>query len=421
MGAASDPDRLRPQPLEVAVGVPFGHDTVEHPLPAAGSTGPDGALREALIRALDRPPCIVAFSGGRDSSALLALAVDVARQEQLAAPVAVTLRFHHAPEADESQWQELVVRHVGVPDWVRLEFDDELDFVGPWSQRALKRYGVLWPANAYVHLPMLEQASGGSLVDGVDGDSVFAWGYRPAVDLLFLRARPTRPALSNLRTMLLPGAARTTKLKPPSPIVPWLSVEADAEARQRIAKDSAGEPASYARRLAWYLGSRHAQMLLWSTNLLAEETRTMVVRPFLDPLFLAAWGRRTGHFGFRGRSAAMNELFGDLLPTAIIERTDKGMYWHYWGEASRQTARTWQGAGVDERYVNPQALGVAWASTDYPTPDHRSALLLQSAWLAGHDAKGHRATGHNATGHRATSAPGTAAREVHEKTLDSSG
>ena len=184
------------------------------------------------------------------------------------------------------------------------------------AQRALNRHGVLWPANGYVHLPMFAHASGGSLVDGVDGDSVFAWGYGPAVDLLFLRTRPTRPALSNLRTMLLPVRARTSRLEPQTPVVPWLTPEAEAETRRRIAKDSANEPVSYARRLAWYLG-RHAQMLLSTTSLLAEGTNTLVVRPFLDGLFLSAWGQQIGRTGFRGRTAAMKELFGDLLPPFI--------------------------------------------------------------------------------------------------------
>jgi Asparagine synthase len=380
--SSSDPDRLRPDPLELAAGLSFGHDTVEHPLPTTGTRDPLDALRRAVVTALERPPCVVAFSGGRDSSALLALATDVARREGLTSPVAVTLRFRNAPFADESDWQELVVRHIGVEEWVRLEFDDELDLVGPWSQRVLTRHGVLWPANAYVHLPMFEQVPGGSLIDGVDGDSVFAWGYEPAVNLLRLRSRPNRPAVSNLKTMVLPAAARARRLRPPASFLPWLTRSAEVEARNRIAEDSASEPVSYQRRLRWYLGSRHAQMLLWTTGLLAAETDTLVVRPFLDPHFLGAWGRHTGHFGHRGRTAAMGELFGDLLPSEIIGRQDKGMYWHYWGAASRDLARRWNGSGVDDRYVDRQALVEAWASTDYPTPDHRTALLLQSAWLA---------------------------------------
>ncbi len=83
-------------------------------------------------------------------------------------------------------------------------------------------------------------------------------------------------------------------------VVPWLTPEAEAETRRRIAKDSASEPVSYARRLAWYLGSRHAQMLLSTTSLLADETNTLVVRPFLNGLFLSAWGRQIGRTGFEG-------------------------------------------------------------------------------------------------------------------------
>jgi Asparagine synthase len=380
--SSSDPDRLRPDPLELAAGLPFGHDSVRHPLPASGASDPLDALRLAIVTALERPPCVLAFSGGRDSSALLALATDVARREQLRPPVAVTLRFRNAPLADESDWQELVVRHVGVQEWTRLEFDDELDLVGPWSQRVLTRHGVLWPANAYVHLPMFEQAPAGSLIDGVDGDSVFAWGYGPAMDLLLLRSRPNRPALSNLKTMLRPVRARARRLRPPPSFLPWLTPTAETDARDRIAQDSASEPVSYPRRLSWYLGSRHAQMLLWTTSLLAAETDTLVVRPFLDAHFLGAWGRHTGRFGHRGRTAAMGELFGDLLPPEIIGREDKGMYWHYWGGASRELAARWNGGGIDDRYVDREALIEAWASTEYPTPDHRTALLLQSAWLA---------------------------------------
>ena len=182
--------------------------------------------------------------------------------------------------------------------------------------------------------------------------------------------------------MLLPKPVRARRLRPRRPIVPWLTYAADTEARRQFASDSASEPMSYARKLGWYLASRHAQMLLWTTRLLAEETGTLVVRPFLDPLFLAAWAKHAGDFGFRGRTAAMTYLFGDLLPRAVVERADKGVYWHYWGDASRYVARMWRGEGVDVRYVDREGLAKAWASTEYPTPDHRSALLLQSAWLA---------------------------------------
>jgi len=54
--------------------------------------------------ALLRPPCVVAFSGGRDSSRLLAAAADLAAREDLAPPTAYTFRYPLDPAADESHW-----------------------------------------------------------------------------------------------------------------------------------------------------------------------------------------------------------------------------------------------------------------------------------------------------------------------------
>lgn len=378
----SDGTHLRPGPLEIASGVPFGVDGFPVLLSRVGRIGPREALRLSLLPALQRPPCVVAFSGGRDSSALLALAVDVARREGLPLPVAVTLRFPGEPAADESQWQEAVVHHLALQDWVRLEFADELDYVGPWARRVLREHGVLWPANTHVHLPVLEQARGGSLVDGVDGDSVFRWGFAGVSDLLRLRARPSRAALSNLRTRLSPPPTRRARLLGSGPFLSWLTPDADAEARRLLAADMASEPASYVKRLSWYVGSRHAGMLQWTTGLLARGTGTLLVRPFLDQVFLGAWAQETGSWGFRGRTAAMRQLFGDLLPSAVVERQDKAMFWHYWGAASRALAADWRGEGVDPSYVDHGLLRAAWASREYPTPDHRSALLLQSVLLA---------------------------------------
>lgn len=325
---------------------------------------------------------MVAFSGGRDSSGLLALAVDVARSEGLDLPVPVTLRFPHAPLANEDRWQELVVGHLGLNDWVRLYYGDELDYVGPWAQRAMAEHGILWPANWYVHMPSLELAGPGSLVDGVDGDSIFEWGHLEAVEWLRLRQWPSRRALANVKDMLRSRGQRRRRFLESGFNLPWLSAYAKAEATKLQAEDVASEPLWYNQRPAWYLGSRHAQMLQWATQLLAERTRTLVVRPFLDPLFLASWVKLTGRTGFAGRTAAMHHLFGDFLPSAALERRDKGMYWHYWGSHSRALAATWSGEGVDPCYVDHQALRRAWQSDEHPTPDHRSALLLQSVWLA---------------------------------------
>jgi hypothetical protein len=54
---------------------------------APGATA-RGVLEELISPALERPPCVIGFSGGRDSSSLLALATHLARREGLPMPVA---------------------------------------------------------------------------------------------------------------------------------------------------------------------------------------------------------------------------------------------------------------------------------------------------------------------------------------------
>ena len=140
---------------------------------------PVAALERAVTRALQRPPCLVSFSGGHDSSLVLAAAVRAARREQLPLPVPVTWRVTGAPAAEESAWQEAVVGALQVTDWIRLRADDDLDFVGPVAADVLRRHGLLHPANAYFHAPLLRQAAGGTLLTGAGGDQVLGRLHRP--------------------------------------------------------------------------------------------------------------------------------------------------------------------------------------------------------------------------------------------------
>src|SRR3954463_7149340 len=109
--------------LEIACGLPLA-PPVPVSLPRAGGD-PLAALEDVLREALLRPPCVIAFSGGRDSSALLAVATRLAAREGLQPPGAVTQPFPPLPETDESEWQELVARHIGLRDWVRIAHHDE--------------------------------------------------------------------------------------------------------------------------------------------------------------------------------------------------------------------------------------------------------------------------------------------------------
>ena len=66
---------------------------------------PREALDDAIRPALVDGPCYVTFSGGRDSSAVLAAATALARREGHALPVPVTRVYPDLPDTDESDWQ----------------------------------------------------------------------------------------------------------------------------------------------------------------------------------------------------------------------------------------------------------------------------------------------------------------------------
>ena len=104
---------------------------------------------------------------------MLAVAAHVARREGLPNPLPVTNRFPGVVETDETQWQERVIRHLELDDWLRLEWDDELDVLGPIATKVLRRHGILFPWNSFFHYPLLERAEGGSLLTGVGGDELF--------------------------------------------------------------------------------------------------------------------------------------------------------------------------------------------------------------------------------------------------------
>src|SRR4051794_21602991 len=106
------------RPLDVATGLVVG--AAAAPGLRGDEPGHDARheLHDAVARALQRPPCYLAFSGGRDSSLLLAVAVHVARERGLELPIALTARYPGHPDTVETKWQDMVARHVRLDDWV---------------------------------------------------------------------------------------------------------------------------------------------------------------------------------------------------------------------------------------------------------------------------------------------------------------
>ena len=345
-----------------------------------GST-PEQALEDALIPALQRTPCLVAYSGGRDSSALLAAATHVARRHGLSDPVPITFRFPQHPRTQETSWQELTVHHLGTSDWVILETELDLDVIGTAARPALRRHGLYWPPNAHSLLPLMRQAAGGSLITGNGGDELFS----PWVWLRVARIRaggmlPTRMDLRALALSFLPGAARRAAYERMSGFGPkWLTPAATRALRRRFATDLrfAG---SWRSELELYLSSRFREVAADTFRRFADDAGTTLVEPFFDSRYVLAVGHHAPPEGFKSRSEAMYVHFGKLLPDKVLQRSDKAVFTEVSaGASSRKFADAWDGSGVDPSVADPEMVRSVWRSE---RPSMQSLTMLQAAFLA---------------------------------------
>lgn len=382
MSSADFPDELRPGPLEVACGLMITPGRQPPALGRSAHVRPREALQEVIRPALLRPPCLVSFSGGRDSSAILATATALARREGLALPIPATHRFPAAPKSYEDRWQEDVIAHLGLPDWIRLSATDELDIVGPVAQAVLRRHGVLWPFNAHLHVPLFEHAAGGSLLTGVGGDELFGrrrWFV--ARDILSGRRRPRPRDLRTVGLALAPPAIRREVLRRRHEIRwPWLHAHVEDLVNRRRAAWSATAPVRWDAAVGWWWQSRIRRVVAGTLQLLATDAGTQVVQPFLEPTVLRAAASQFGARGPADRTAAMRAVFGDLLPERLLARKSKATFDHaFFAGHSRVLAAGWTGGGVDSALVDLDRVAVVWNAGQ---PDPRSFALMQAAWLA---------------------------------------
>lgn len=378
--AALLPDALRPQPLEVACGLVINTDPQCPPLGRA--TGrPRAAIEDAVRGALACPPCLVSFSGGRDSSAVLATAAAVARREGLALPIPATFRFPRAPATQEDAWQEDVLRHLGLADWVRITVFDELDTIGPVAQSVLRRHGVLWPFNAHLHVPLLERATGGSLLTGIGGDELLGpQRWHAAQNVLAGRVRPRPRHVRTVGLTLAPVAVRRAALARRHQIRwPWLHPDVDALINRRRAQWQARTPVAWDAAVAHWWHSRSRLVLSRTLRLLADDAGARVVHPLLEPAVLRAAAAAFGRRGPADRAAALGDMFGDLLPSSVLARRSKASFDEvFFADHSRRFAAAWSGGGVDESIADPEKVAAVWNAL---RPDPRSFSLLQAVWL----------------------------------------
>ena len=329
----------------------------------------------------------MSFSGGRDSSLVLAAAVAVARREELPLPIPITVRFPASTATEEQEWQERVVDQLGIADWVRLDFENELDCVGAMARGVLLRHGVLWPPNAHFHLPQLERAVGGTMVTGVGGDEIFSpSGWARLRSVAFGQAVPEPRDALRLGAALAPQAIRRRVVVARSELdLGWLRPEARHEVIASLAEEAASEPLTWRRRLAWVLGLAYVKVGTTSLATLGSDHNVVVSHPLLDPVFVASIAELPRRRRFSDRTSGLLALFSGLLAPEILSRPAKAVFTEaLWGQESKALAESWDGAGVDPDLVDADALRRRWQVVGTSGPH----TLLQSIWLNGAESAG---------------------------------
>lgn len=382
---AVDPPPYRMHPSEVAYGWVYGTSTRRFPSGVFGD--PLTALQDVIRPALLRPPCVVTFSGGRDSSAVLAAAVGLARREGHAEPVALTHVYPGDANAEESAWQELVIGHLGVRDWERVEITDEKEFIGPVAAPALLRTGLVFPPGAYSDGPLYERVRGGSILTGELGDEVFgahrvtAWHRLRGRGVL----RPSRwPAAAR---SVAPRAVRYRRGRAEAAAMPhpWLRPQVDEERIRLFATDMAVAPLDWRTAVFRTIDRRAIRVGTATMQRVAAAHDARLTHPLMDDEFVARYAARAGRIGFPSRATAMMSVFAELLPDAALRRVSKAYFnASRFGPHARAFATSWDGSGVDYDLVDPERLRAEWLADE---PHGGTGSLLEQAWLAGHCAR----------------------------------
>jgi asparagine synthetase B (glutamine-hydrolysing) len=376
-------ERVWLSPVESAVDDAIGEHASQPPLPIVPSTlTPLQALEDAVLQALQRPPCVVMFSGGRDSSLVLAVATRVARQAGLPLPIPTTHVFPDYPDTDESAWQAMALRHLRLSDHHRQIFRGELNLLGPVVRASIRRHGLVAPAGSHLIVPTLAEARGGSVLTGMDGDGLLNGGsFGQARAVLRNGVRPTvRMPLTFARALAPRRLRRAVARRRAALRVPWLRVAPLTRLLELDAAEIATEPFRWNRYVAWWARRRYFVARRQAMALLAETHEVRLAHPLMEPRFLATVSRAGGAWGWGNRTMTLRALFAGLLPDALLARESKADFTRaYWGNDTRNFIATWDGTGVPADLVDVDALREVWADE---MPDARTGLLLHAAWAA---------------------------------------
>lgn len=374
-------------PLEVHSGIVVGERRSPSADTAAYAGGhPREVLEGTLLSALSQPPCSILFSGGRDSSVMLAAAVDVARRHGLPEPIPLTMRAANHPGTWETEWQEMTIRHLGLTEWQRIDISTELDTLGPTAADTIRRFGVYWPSNAH-NMRYFARVAGGTLLTGGGGDELFnRWYLRRIPIKLLRRQRPLSHAAKLIALQQLPRPLRRRAIEGRyrPPVLHWLRDDAQAELRQRFDTARAGAP-------TWQLGlesgltSRYMELVRTAMDTFARVEGVWLVEPFYDASMIMAVASTGPKNGYASRGQALEALFGDLLPRQVLYRSTKAHFTGLsWGPCARGFAAAWDGSGLDDRLVDADKIRAEWAKE---RPSALSVACLHQAWYSSNGAQ----------------------------------
>jgi asparagine synthase (glutamine-hydrolysing) len=279
----------------------------------------------------------------------------------------------------------MVIAHLGLTEWARVDATEDADLLGAVAQPVLRRHGAIWPPLLSTRTGHMKVATGGSLLAGEGGDEVFG-AYRSAPFVSLAAERRPGPALRLAKAAagaLLPRSQRAARLRARFGRdlgLGWLRPPVREEYLGRLAEQWASQPFAWGQVIGWVAQSRHVSLGISNIVALAAEAGAAYCAPFLAPEFLEVLGEVFGYLGPAGRTAAMQALFGPLLPDEVLARSTKAVFTlPAWGRCTREFVAGWSGDGLDEALVDVEALQLHWANS---RPNAMTFGLVQAAWLA---------------------------------------
>ena len=162
-------------------------------------------------------------------------------------------------------------------------------------------------------------------------------------------------------------------------MIPWLRPGAQRAFKQARSQADASIPRRWDRWLDYLSRRRSLRIAAESMQAVAAAEGAIHVDPLRDRSVLTSLAAAGGAHGIGNRTTMMRGLFAEVLPDALLARSDKALFGAaFLGRWTRDFAWSWKGGGIDPDLVDPEVLRAVWVGERF---DFRSAFLLQSAWL----------------------------------------